>query len=207
MGTKAKERRKTSRHPEPNVAEEQCLYCSLYFQNVSAHQRLVHKGEIPDDKPPAVSEKSVPGTIVHPLTVAGQPPAPPYKVPWTRKWVEEGYECRQCPPGISRYLGPVAVCERCHGGPVTPMFPKVEYEPPRDMTVTFNGVPYRLQGGEVNIVPSIIRDIARESVQGDRMFTKEGYIIPKQASDGVLAGTKKLEMVGFMPAVEEDKSF
>ena len=137
---------------EPEVAkpleahEDQCLYCSLYFQDVAAHQRLVHKGDKPEDSVPAGFETTGPGTIVRLPTASGRDPQPPYKVPWTNAWVDNGYECRACPPGLSRYMGPREKCERCGMGPVTKMFDLVEFEPPRDMDSALGQARYHLVG-------------------------------------------------------------
>ena len=196
-------RKTRAERPEPQVHEDQCLYCSLYFQDVAAHQRLVHKGDKPSDPIPEGIEGFGPGTIVRPPSAPGRDPQPPYKVPWTNEWVDKGYECRACPPGMSRYMGPREKCDRCGMGPVTKMFEKVEFEPPRDMDVGFGQARYHLVANQVNLVPSIIRDVARQSLQAEREPLK-----PKQDSDfGKLTGVRRLETVGFLPSLEEDKSF
>jgi len=199
--------------PEPAVKEEQCLYCSLYFQNVSAHQRLVHKGEIPVEADTPIPSRLGPGEIFHPIGVPGQPPPPPRKTPWTKRWIEFGYECGDT--GCRHreiYDGPITdpkelpshldhVCPKCRTV-IARMFGMVEYEPPRSERVIWQGVEYALRGGEVNIVPSIIRDTLRQAFQEER-----DRLRIRQDSDRAaqLDSVRVLPMTGLLPPLEQEK--
>jgi hypothetical protein len=73
-----------------------------------------------------IIEANRPGTII------GKGTGAPWKVPYTRKWIEENYEM-------------------------------VDYEPERGGQVIFEGIKFVVRGGESNRVPSIVRDVLRQS--------------------------------------------
>ena len=182
---------------EIEAQEKQCIYCSLYFQPdlLAQHQQAVHKEEMtaPEPQLPRGADSLPPGTIVNSGDGTGQPGIP-LKVPWTRTWVEKG---RQCPGSECgwRFISQVpaesaAPCPKC-GRDGRPMFGMVEWEAPPDAakTVIFNGVRYDISPVNTNIIPSIIRDIARQSIRDTRAATNS---------------SNKLPTVGFLPPLEEE---
>ena len=133
---------------------------------------------------------------MQPGTITGRGIGNPRKTPWTRELMENGWECTKC---RWKVVGETTACPKC-SGPMTRMYPMVEYDPPTDLPVTVNGIRYFLKGNQTNTVPNIVRDIARQ-------FFRETAdpLRPRQPGDPV--GVRKLETVGFLPPVEEDKSY
>ena len=189
-------------------AEVQCEYCSLYFQAavLPVHQGKVHKGEIPVEVAlPAGAASLSPGSILR-IGVGPDQRGIPSKVPWTRQWVEQGWEClnpdckdpakpgwRKIPKGDE-----IPSCSVCHQ-PMRKMFDMVDWDVPDQCPsyVNYGGVEYRLAPGQVNRIPSIIRDIARQSMDATKHMAE-----PKQDGDPV--GWARLGTVGLMPSLEEE---
>ena len=187
-------------------AKSQCLFCGLFFQEVLLlpHQQAVHAAllkEAESRKAPqltAEQRKLSPGSIVR----TDGPEGVPVKVPWSREWLERGWECddSRCKdpakPGwrVIPEAGRTPVCGVC-GGPMHPMFGMVDWDAPGDCaeSVMLNGVRYDLVPGATNRVPSIIRDIARQSITATRQGDRQ---IP--------AGVRRLATAGLLPPLEEE---
>lgn len=187
------------------AAEIQCEYCSLYFSSavLIKHQMRVHKGELLSEEllPKTTNSSLSPGAIVRSGGI-------PMKVPWTKRWIEEGWECENSgckDPAKSGWRatspdGTSLSCGVC-GQPLKKMFQMIDWDAPENAphAVTYQGVRYDIQIGDMNHIPDVIAAIARESIRA-------GRAIPLlNANQEGVAG--RLRQTGFLPPIgEEDEA-
>ncbi len=189
--------------PDP-TEEIQCVYCGVRFeaQLLDRHQVAMHKGMALQNEPtlPAGAESLAPGSVVRTSDMSTM------KVPWTRKWIEQGYECTNHDHHYPERGGwrklpvndEVPTCSIC-GEPMRKMFQMMEWDAPDNSPVSasFQGVKYQIQQGATNVLPDVIVSILRESIE-----SRKTYHLRKQPSDPMI-GTK-LNSVGFLPSLESE---
>ena len=205
--TKGKRRRRPT--TQEVVKEQQCVICSLYFQVelLPEHKRLTHKGEIVDDPNPALTtneKKLSPGAKMR----RGGAEGVPFKIPWSREWLEYGYQCQndQCRHRVKESrrdvpfhqlpLEMTGLCARC-GSAMGKMYPAVQLDPPITTSVGPHGLRYDLVAGETVTVPSIVADELRKSMKE----TRDPHI-PRQPGDPI--GFYKLASGGLLGGLEQD---
>ena len=194
----------TVANPEEEV---QCIYCSLEFRrkNLDEHQQALHRGEMLQQEQvlPAAAASLSPGSTVRSPSVNGQPGIP-MKVPWSIKWITDGFECenpgdRDPARGGWRKIpedDEVPTCDVC-GKPMRKMFQIVHWDAPSESPdfVQWNGVSCKVFPGRENILPDIFVSILRESIKSR---TGVDATAPRQASDLGKVPFTKLAMTGFI---------
>lgn len=202
-----------SRALKSQPQKAQCLYCSLEFYPdlLSQHQEAMHPAERPDTRDLLTADQAnaPPGTVIR-RGGTGDSPGIPIKARWNRQLLELACECPGCgnvvkgkwdsTDEMTRKVLPPAKCPGCGDGPMSWMFPTVDFEPPTNEIITYEGVSYYVLGERVNKVPSVIKGLYDQSVRESRRPWE-----PKQDSDFQRMQGRPLAMKGLLPPIEDEE--